>query len=328
MKTTNDTLLQIKDLHTYFYTVDGVVKAVDGVDLTLRRGETLGLVGESGCGKSVTARSSLRLIQEPPGRIVKGQILFDGQDLLKLDVKQIQLVRGNRISMVFQEPMTSLVPVFTIGDQIAESIRLHKKVSKAKAHNLVIEMLKKVAISDPENRIKEYPHQMSGGMRQRVMIAIALSCDPDILIADEPTTALDVTIQAQILKLMNKLKEDFGASVLLITHDLGVIAKMAQNVAVMYAGRIVEYANVIELFSNPKHPYTVGLMDSIPKIDEPVPQDRMLRTIPGIVPSLLNLPDECHYRSRCAKAFDMCAQEIPPLVELDSGHSVRCWLYG
>jgi len=324
----NDILLYVKDLHTYFYTYGGVVKAVDGIDFFVRRGETLGLVGESGCGKSVTALSILRLIQQPPGQIVKGRILFDGQDLLSLTSERMRQIRGNSISMIFQEPMTSLNPVLRVGDQIAESLRLHQGVSKREAMDRAVEMLRKVAIPDPEKRIKDYPHQLSGGMRQRVMIAIALSCDPKMLIADEPTTALDVTIQAQILNLMNKLKQDYGASVLLITHDLGVIAQVSQYVAVMYAGRIVEYADVGELFCNPKHPYTLGLMDSIPKIDMPVPENKMLKTIPGIVPSLLDLPEGCYFRERCSQGSDMCAEKDPPLFELGSAHQVRCWLYG
>jgi peptide/nickel transport system ATP-binding protein/oligopeptide transport system ATP-binding protein len=323
-----DILLRIRNLHTYFYTDNGVVKAVDGIDFTIRRGETLGLVGESGCGKSVTALSILRLIQQPPGRIVKGQIMFDGQDLLELSAVQMRHIRGKRISMIFQEPMTSLDPLFRIGDQIAESIRLHQRVSKGKAMDRAVEMLKKVGIPDPEKRIHEHPHQMSGGMRQRVMIAIALSCNPELMIADEPTTALDVTIQAQILDLMNKLKQDFGASILLITHDLGVIAEMAQTVAVMYTGRIVEYADVVELLTNPEHPYTLGLMDSIPRMDVPVAEDKMLKSIAGVVPSLLDLPEGCSFQDRCSQAFDMCAEKSPPLFELGSGHLVRCWLHG
>ncbi len=325
---TDDILLRIKDLHTFFYTDDGVAKAVDGVDLFIRRGDTLGLVGESGCGKSVTALSIMQLIPQPPGRIVKGQILFDSQDLLPLSRSQMRQIRGNRISMIFQDPMTSLNPVFRIGDQIAEAIRLHQGVPKRRTMDRVLEMLKKVGIADPEKRVYEYPYQMSGGIRQRVMIAIALSCNPEMMIADEPTTALDVTIQAQILDLMNNLKQDLGTSILLITHDLGVIAEMAQSVAVMYAGRIVEHADVVELFTNPKHPYTLGLMDSIPKMDVPVTEDRMLKTIPGIVPSLLDLPEECHFRERCSQVSDMCAKKNPPLFELGPGHQVRCWHYG
>ncbi len=324
----NQILLHVKDLHTYFYTYDGVVKAVDGIDVFLRKGETLGLVGESGCGKSVTALSILRLIQQPPGQIVKGQILLEGQDLQKLTDEEMRHIRGNRISMIFQEPMTSLNPVFTIGDQISESIRLHQRASRREAIDRSVEMLKRVAIPDPEKRAKDYPYQLSGGMRQRAMIAMALSCNPTMLIADEPTTALDVTIQAQILNLMDKLKQDFGASVLLITHDLGVVAEMAQHVAVMYAGEIVEYGNVAELFTNPRHPYTLGLMDSIPRMDIPVPEDKMLKTIPGVVPSLLNLPEGCHFRDRCFQVSEICARKNPPLSESTPGHLVRCWLHG
>ncbi|MBW1995571.1 MAG: ABC transporter ATP-binding protein, partial [Deltaproteobacteria bacterium] len=255
----NDALLRIDDLHTHFYTDEGLVKAADGIDITIGSGDTLGLVGESGCGKSVTALSIMRLIQEPPGRIVKGEVLFHDLNLLKLSEREMEHIRGNRISMIFQEPMTSLNPLFRAGDQIAEAIHLHQKVSKAEAKRRAVQMLQKVGIPDPEKRAKEYPHQMSGGMRQRVMIAMALSCNPELMIADEPTTALDVSIQAQILELMNNLKEDFGASILLITHDLGVIAEMAQTVAVMYAGKIVEYVDVVRLFDNPRHPYTSGL---------------------------------------------------------------------
>ena len=324
----DDVLLQIKELHTYFYTSEGVAKAVDGIDLLIRRGETVGLVGESGCGKSVTALSILRLIQQPPGRIVKGQIMFDNQDLLKLSEAQMRQIRGNRISMIFQEPMTSLNPVFPIGDQIAEAIWLHQRLPKRSAMDHAVEMLKKVGIADSERCVHEYPHQMSGGMRQRVMIAMALSCNPEILIADEPTTALDVTIQAQILDLMNKLKQDFATSILLITHDLGIIAEMAQSVAVMYAGRIVEYADVVDLFTKPKHPYTKGLMDSIPKMDVPVPEDKMLEAIPGIVPSLLELPEGCSFRDRCSQAFDLCRRKDLALYDVGSGHLVRCFHYG
>ncbi len=324
----NDILIQVNDLHTNFYTDEGVVKAVDGVDLSVRKGETLGLVGESGCGKRVTALSIMRLIQQPPGRIEKGQILFENQDLLGMSEEQMRQIRGNHISMIFQEPMTSLNPVFRIGDQIAEAIRLHQGLSKGNAMERTVEMLQKVGIPDPETRVKEYPHQMSGGMRQRVMIAMALSCNPKMMIADEPTTALDVTIQAQILDLMNKLKEDFGASILLITHDLGVIVDMAQSVAVMYTGKIVEYADVVGLFTMPKHPYTVALMESIPNMDEPVPEDRILQTIPGIVPSLLDLPAGCSFHERCSQAFDLCGEKDPPLIEVGPGHLVRCWHYG
>lgn len=325
---TNDIVLHIKDLHTCFYTYGGVVKAVDGIDLFMRRGEILSLVGESGCGKSVTALSILRLIQQPPGKIVKGQILYNEQDVLKLTAEQMRKIRGNSISMVFQEPMTSLNPVFCIGDQISESIRLHQGVPKREAMNRAIDMLRKVTIPNPEKVVKQYPYQLSGGMRQRVMIAIALSCNPEILIADEPTTALDVTTQAQILDLMNKLKQDSGASVLLITHNLGVVAEMAQSVAVMYAGRVVEYANVVELYANPKHPYTLGLMDSIPKIDVAVAEDKLLKAIPGVVPSLLELPEGCSFQDRCSQASNICKEKNPLLIELGNGHLVRCFLYG
>ncbi len=323
----NDIVVRVSDLHTYFYTGEGVVKAVAGVDLFIRRGETLGLVGESGCGKTVTALSIMRLIPQPPGRIVKGQILFDHGDLLELSGEQMRQIRGSRISMIFQEPMTSLNPVFRVGDQIAEAIRVHQGVSRRSAMDRAGEMLKKVGIPDPQKRVKDYPHQMSGGMRQRVMIAMALSCNPELMIADEPTTALDVTIQAQMLDLMDKLKEDFGAAVLLITHDLGVIAEMAQQVAVMYAGKIVECAGVTDLFSSPKHPYTVGLMVSIPKIEDPIPANRQLPTIPGVVPSLLDLPPGCSFWERCECAFAPCKTQDPPLFDLRSDHWVRCWLH-
>ncbi|MBW1698487.1 MAG: ABC transporter ATP-binding protein [Deltaproteobacteria bacterium] len=323
----NDALLRIDDLHTHFYTDEGLVKAADGIDITIGSGDTLGLVGESGCGKSVTALSIMRLIQEPPGRIVKGEVLFHDLNLLKLSEREMEHIRGNRISMIFQEPMTSLNPLFRAGDQIAEAIHLHQKVSKAEAKRRAVQMLQKVGIPDPEKRAKEYPHQMSGGMRQRVMIAMALSCNPELMIADEPTTALDVSIQAQILELMNNLKEDFGASILLITHDLGVIAEMAQTVAVMYAGKIVEYVDVVRLFDNPRHPYTSGLMDSIPKMDDAVPEDKMLRTIPGVVPSLYDLPTGCYFQPRCSLSSDVCFEKVPPLLEIEPGHLLRCWKY-
>jgi oligopeptide/dipeptide ABC transporter ATP-binding protein len=323
----NDSLLRINDLHTYFYTHDGIVKAVDGLDLNVGHGETIGLVGESGCGKSVTALSILRLIQNPPGKIIKGKILFEGKDLLQLTPNQMRKIRGNQISMIFQEPMTSLNPVFTIGSQVVETIRLHMNVSKKEAYNRALEMLKKVAISDRKKRINEFPHQMSGGMRQRIMIASALSCNPKILIADEPTTALDVTIQAQILDLMNTLKEDVGASVILITHDLGVIAEMAQSVAVMYTGKIVEFANAVELFTNPLHPYTLGLMASLPRLNGAVTEDRLLSTISGVVPSLIDLPKGCNFWERCSQTMDICQNKDPELIDVGSGHMLRCWLY-
>jgi len=323
----NGTLLEVRNLHTYFRTDEGLVKAVNGIDFTVRRGETLGLVGESGCGKSVTSLSIMRLIPEPPGRIVKGEVVFDGQDLLTLMETQMRRIRGNSISMIFQEPMTSLNPVHRIGHQILEVIRLHQKVRKKEAQDQALDLLRKVGIPDPRRRLNEYPYQLSGGMRQRVMIAMALSCHPKMVIADEPTTALDVTIQAQILDLMNKLKEDFGASILLITHDLGVIAEMAQRVAVMYTGQIVEYASVVDLFIEPQHPYTQGLLESIPSMDQPLPHDRMLKAIPGIVPSLVDLPQGCSFRDRCAHAFERCQSETPLLFDVGTGHLVRCWLY-
>ena len=323
----NDILLEVKDLQTHFYTDEGLVKAADGIDISIKKGETLGLVGESGCGKSVTALSVMRLIQEPPGKIVQGEILFHGNNLLNLSETEMRHIRGNRISMIFQEPMTSLNPLIRCGDQIAEAIALHQGVSKQDARAKAVEMLQKVGIPDSESRAREYPHQMSGGMRQRVMIAMALSCNPELMIADEPTTALDVSIQAQILALMNDLKEEFGASILLITHDLSVIAEMAQSVAVMYAGKIVEYVNVMRLFDNPMHPYTVGLMASIPKMDGVVPEDKILRTIPGTVPSLYNLPSGCYFQERCTEAFDACSKKVPPLIEIEPGHLLRCWKY-
>jgi peptide/nickel transport system ATP-binding protein/oligopeptide transport system ATP-binding protein len=320
-------LLSIQNLKTHFFTDDGIVKAVDGVDLYIHAGETLAVVGESGCGKSVTALSVLRLIQSPPGRIVEGSIRFDGTELSRLNNEAMRHIRGNRISMIFQEPMTSLNPVFRAGSQVAEAIWLHEDVSKSVAMEKAVEMMGKVGIPDPAHRAQEYPHQLSGGMRQRVMIAMALACNPQLMIADEPTTALDVTIQAQILDLMNALKADFDAAIMLITHDLGVVAEMAQRVVVMYTGHVVEQADVGELFNAPKHPYTVGLMHSMPNLDRPVPEDRMLPTIPGVVPSLLDLPRGCSFRKRCPQAMEHCKQESPPLIELNRGHLARCWLH-
>jgi peptide/nickel transport system ATP-binding protein len=322
-----DILLEITDLQTHFYTEGGIVKAVDGIDVTIHSGETLALVGESGCGKSVTALSILQLVA-PPGRITGGRILFEGRNLIELSEKQMQAIRGNRISFIFQEPMTSLNPVYKIGAQVAEVVRLHQRGKPGEADRRAVEMLAKVGIPDPERRVKEYPHQMSGGMRQRVMIAMALACSPTLIIADEPTTALDVTIQAQILDLMNNLKARSGTSILLITHDLGVVAEMAQSVAVMYAGKIVEYAGVEALFANPRHPYTLGLMASIPSFDAPSPPDRMLTAIPGIVPSLIDLPPGCAFRERCGRVSARCARAIIPLVDTGGGHMVRCWHHG
>jgi len=315
-------LIDVNDLKTYFYTEDGVVRAVDGVDFEIYPGETLGIVGESGCGKSVTSLSIMRLIESPPGKIAGGSIMFDGKDLTKLSQNQMRKIRGNEISMIFQEPMTSLNPVYTVGDQIMEAILLHKDVNKKEAREQSIDMLRKVGISLPEQRVDEYPHQLSGGMRQRVMIAMALSCDPQLLIADEPTTALDVTIQAQILDLMNGLKDKFNMAIMMITHDLGVIAEISDRVAVMYAGKIVEYTDVKTLFANPKHPYTWGLMHSIPRLDKEVEK---LSAIPGIVPSPLNFPPGCKYNTRCPLADEKCRTEEAPLVEVEPGHKVRCW---
>jgi oligopeptide/dipeptide ABC transporter ATP-binding protein len=324
---TNGNLLQIQDLQTHFITDAGTVRAVDGVSLTVRKGETLGIVGESGCGKSVTALSVLRLIPNPPGKIVGGKILLEGRNLLDLPEEAMRKVRGGSISMIFQEPMTSLNPVFTVGDQIAEGIRLHQGLSKRDSWNKAIEMLRLVRIPDPDRRVREYPHQMSGGMRQRVMIAMALSCNPHLLIADEPTTALDVTIQAQILELLNQLKTELGMAVMLITHDLGVVADTAARVAVMYAGRVVEEAPVLELFKNPLHPYTQGLLNSIPRIEKAERRPR-LQAIPGMVPDLLDLPRGCKFQARCTKVFEACRGDEPRLKVVGSpDHVVRCCLY-
>lgn len=319
-------LLNIQGLKTYFFTRKGVVKAVDGVDFSMNEGETLGLVGESGCGKSMTALSIMRLVPEPMGQIVEGSIYFEGKDLVRMTESEMRKIRGNRISMVFQEPMTSLNPVFKVGYQIAEAIHLHQEVLFKEAWERSIEMLRLVGIPSPESRVDEYPHQMSGGMRQRVMIAMALSCHPKLMIADEPTTALDVTIQAQILDLINRLKERMGSSILLITHNLGVVAEVAQSVGVMYAGHIVEYADVIELFKNPKHPYTKGLFQSIPKKKGPGKKER-LQAIPGIVPDLLGLPKGCKFEDRCFQMLKKCKEAPPPFMEIKPGHQVRCWLY-
>jgi len=320
-------LLDIRGLKTYFYTEEGVVRAVDGVDLHIDRGETLGVVGESGCGKTVTALSIMKLIAIPPGKIVEGKMLWGGRDLVTLPPAQMRKVRGKEISMVFQEPMTSLNPVFTIGEQIAEAIRLHEGLGRRDAMAKTVEMLKLVHIPNPERRVKEYPHQLSGGMRQRVMIAMALSCNPRLLIADEPTTALDVTIQAQILDLLNELKAKIGMAVLLITHDMGVIAETAQRVMVMYAGKVVEEAPVKELFKEPLHPYTQGLLRSIPRIDLAATKKQRLEAIPGVVPSLLNLPKGCKFEPRCPHAKPVCKDQDPVLKEVRPGHRVSCWLY-
>jgi oligopeptide/dipeptide ABC transporter ATP-binding protein len=319
-------LLKIRNLKTFFDIRGGILKAVDDVSVTIDPGETLGLVGESGCGKSVTAASIMRLIPMPPGRIAGGEILFDGIDIVKRPESEMRKIRGKMISMIFQEPMTSLNPVFTVGDQVAEVIGLHEKLSGREIRDRVIEAFRLVRIPAPESRIEEYPHQMSGGMRQRVMIAMALACHPKLMIADEPTTALDVTIQAQILDLMNRLKEETGASILFITHDLGVIAEMAQKVAVMYAGKIMESADVETLFAEPKHPYTVGLMSSIPVLGIGKKQKR-LSTIAGVVPSLFKLPKGCLFNERCTEVRKECVTMEPPMIDLGNGHIVRCHIY-
>jgi len=317
------TLLEIKNLKTHFFTHEGTVKAVDGVSFKINQGETLGIVGESGSGKSVTALSVMRLIPHPPGKIVGGEIYFEGKDLLKLDDKEIRKMRGKKISMIFQEPMTSLDPVFTIGHEIGEVIQLHQGLNKEEIRKKSIEILRIVGMPDVEKRIDNYPHELSGGMRQRVMIAMALSCNPTLLIADEPTTALDVTIQAQILRLINDLKDKFGASVMLITHDLGVIAEMCDNVVVMYAGNIVEYTDVYTLFNNPLHPYTKGLIKSMPRMNV---EAEHLDAIPGMVPNLLDLPSGCPFHPRCNLSFKKCVEEMPELIEIENSHLVRCHL--
>jgi oligopeptide/dipeptide ABC transporter ATP-binding protein len=316
-------LIRVKDLRTSFFTPEGEVKAVDGVSFEIGEGKTLGLVGESGCGKSVTALSIMRLVPSPPGRIVGGEILYRGRDLLKLDGESMRKIRGNEISMIFQEPMTSLNPVFTVGNQIGEAIHLHQGLGKRETRAKTIEMLKLVKIADPDSRVDDYPHQLSGGMRQRVMIAMALSCNPSLLIADEPTTALDVTIQAQIMELMQELQEQLGMSLLLITHDLGVVAEQADEVGIMYAGKIVERAPTKQIFSRPLHPYTVGLLNSLPGARGH--KKRRLDAIPGVVPSPLELPGGCRFRDRCPKAAAMCAGAEPELLEKEQGHAVACY---
>ena len=323
------TLLEIRDLRTHFHTPEGVVKAVDGVSYSLKAGETLGVVGESGCGKTVTALSILRLIPEPPGKIAGGGIFFEGRDLTKLSSGELRKVRGNKIAMIFQEPMTSLNPVFTIGFQIAEAIMLHQRLNKKEAMDKAAAMLDHVGIPLPKQRVREYPHQLSGGMRQRAMIAMALSCNPKILLADEPTTALDVTIQAQILDLMIKLKEEMGTAIIFITHNLGLVAEQCQRVVVMYAGKVVEEAPVEELYGNPMHPYTVGLLRSLPKLKLSGQKGQRIRLqeIPGIVPALNRLPSGCSFNPRCDKVMDKCHQHEPELKEVSPGHFVRCLLY-
>jgi len=319
----DDVLLSVEDLETRFYTDGGVVKAVDGVSYKIRRGRTLGVVGESGCGKSVTALSIMRLIPDPPGRIVGGRILLDGEDLVQAPMSRMRKIRGKDIGMIFQEPMTSLNPVFTVGYQIMEPATLHLGVKPAEARRLAIEVLKKVGIPSPERRVDEYPHQLSGGMRQRVMIAMSLVCNPRLLIADEPTTALDVTIQAQILDLIRKLQAELGMSVLMITHDLGVVAEISHEVAVMYAGKVVEYADVETLYADPKHPYTIGLFHARPKLGA---HKTRLTTISGEVPNPLEFPTGCKFHPRCPYAMERCKVEEPPPTDLGGGHSASCWL--
>jgi oligopeptide/dipeptide ABC transporter ATP-binding protein len=324
----DEPLLQVRNLRTTFFTSDGAVDAVDNVTFSVRRGESVALVGESGCGKSVTAMSIMRLVA-PPGRITNGQILFKGRDLAALSEKEMRTVRGNDVAMVFQEPMTSLNPVFKIGAQVSEAIRIHRKVSRAEAWKQAGEMLELVSIPDPHKRLDDYPHQLSGGMRQRVMIAIALSCDPELLIADEPTTALDVTIQAQIMELLASLQKKLGLAVLLITHDLGVVAEFCERVVVMYTGRVVEEAPVRDLFANPGHPYTRGLLKSLPSIDsvEHGTTER-LSTIAGMVPPLTNLPQGCKFNPRCPDVMEICLGNEPALMAAGPRQLARCYLHG
>ncbi len=317
------TLLEVKDLKTYFFTRDGVVKAVDGVSYELNEGETLGLVGESGCGKSVSALSVMRLIPDPPGKIVNGEILLDGEDILKVGMEDMREIRGAKIAMVFQEPMTSLNPVLTVERQLTETLELHMGMSKSESKRESVDLLTRVGIPDPETRVKQYPHQFSGGMRQRVMIAIALSCNPRLIIADEPTTALDVTIQAQILDLMKALTTEFGVALIVITHNLGVVARYADRVNIMYAGKVIERGEAREIYANPRHPYTVGLLRSVPRLD--LPRQARLDPIEGQPPDLINLPQGCSFRERCRWAIDKCAIDTPELVEIGGGHLSACF---
>jgi peptide/nickel transport system ATP-binding protein/oligopeptide transport system ATP-binding protein len=321
----SDILLEVKNLKTYFYTEDGIARAVDGMDFIIRKGETLGMIGESGCGKSVSALSIMQLVASPPGKIIEGEIWFEGEDLLKKSPSEIKKIRGNDISMIFQEPMTSLNPVFTIGNQIMEPIILHQKLDKKKALKKAIEMLDLVGISSPEKQIDNYPHQLSGGMRQRAMIAMALSCEPKLLIADEPTTALDVTIQAQILELLKEIREEIGMAVMMITHDLAVIAEVSDDVLVAYAGKALEYADVKTIFKDPRHPYTQALYDSIPRLTDT--KKRRLEVIPGMVPNPLEFPSGCRFHPRCKFAKTFCKKEEPQLKEVGNTHNVSCFIY-
>ena len=318
-----DPLLKIEDLHTQFFTEEGVVNAVDGVSYEVMPGEILGLVGESGCGKTVSALSILRLIPNPPGKISSGKIIFEGQDILKMSESEIRHIRGNKIGMIFQEPMTSLNPVLTIGRQLTETLELHLKMDGQAATQRAIELLEMVGIPDAKSRIKDYPHQFSGGMRQRVMIAMALSCNPKLLLADEPTTALDVTIQAQILELLTRLTRELGTSVIIITHNLGVVARYADRVNVMYAGRIIESASAMELYPNPRHPYTLGLLRSVPRLDQA--QKSRLDPIEGMPPDLIRLGPGCSFQPRCRFAVDRCKEEVPPLFDVGPEHVAACW---
>jgi len=318
------TLLDVKDLSTYFYTDDGVVKAVDGVTYDLQEGETLALVGESGCGKSVSALSLMRLIPWPPGKTVSGEIFFDGEDILKVSEDQMRHIRGNRMTMIFQEPMTCLNPVLSIGTQMSETLELHMNMDKNEARQRSVEMLRLVGIPDAERRLVDYPHQFSGGMRQRVMIAMAMACNPRLLLADEPTTALDVTIQAQVLELVKRLSDEFGTSVILITHNLGIVARHADRVNVMYAGRIIERANAADLYREPRHPYSLGLLRSVPRLDQS--RKEKLEPIEGLPPDLINLPSGCSFWPRCKYAIDKCHEETPPLMEVDKNHWAACWV--
>jgi len=316
-------LLEVKDLRTYFYTFEGVVKAVDGISYEIEEGETLGLVGESGCGKSVSALSVMRLIPDPPGKIVEGEINFNGEDILKIDMDDMRRIRGAKIAMVFQEPMTSLNPVLTVEKQLSETLQLHKGMNREVSRRESIDLLARVGIPDPEQRVTQYPHQFSGGMRQRVMIAMALSCNPRLIIADEPTTALDVTIQAQILDLMKALTTEFGVALIIITHNLGVVARYADRVNIMYAGKIIERGTAREIYANPRHPYTLGLLRSVPRLD--LPRRAKLDPIEGQPPDLINLPEGCSFRVRCPWAIDKCATDTPPLMEAGEGHVSACW---
>jgi oligopeptide/dipeptide ABC transporter ATP-binding protein len=317
-------VLEVRDLRTYFHTDNGTARSVDGVSFSIEKGEVLGVVGESGCGKSVTSLSIMRLVPQPPGEIMAGSsIRFRDEEIISAPEKRMREIRGNDIAMIFQEPMTSLNPVFPIGDQISEALRIHRKLPKAQARASAIEMLRLVGIPDPEERIDHYPHQLSGGQRQRVMIAIALSCEPDLLIADEPTTALDVTIQAQILELLADLRSRLGMAIMLITHDLGVVAEVCDRVVVMYAGEVVEEGPVAEIFQNPRHPYTQGLMQAIPRLGR---RSERLAVIPGMVPAAINWPIGCRFHARCPYGFDVCVREKPELFVINQQHTSRCWL--